>query len=209
MGSVSRSPVIFDLKAPERGDVVVFVFPGKDTGVKHWIDLPVPPFATVDYVKRVVGVPGDVVEMRDQVLYVNGEVQPRNLVDDFEFVDDTRRGKPTKRYEETFGDSTHEILYDRRYTMTSKAFGPVTVPDGEIFVMGDNRDNSFDSRAWNTVPSAHQGQGAVHLAVLGHLRRPDPLLWRHPNRADGSGYLTKHALTVPAEAPWWAAATRC
>lgn len=148
---LTRIP-IFGLKAPERGDVVVFVFPGKDTGVKHWIDLPVPPFATVDYVKRVVGVPGDVVEMRDQVLYVNGEAQSRNLVDDFEFVDDTCRGKPTKRYEETFGESTHEILYDRRYTMTSKAFGPVTVPDGEIFVMGDNRDNSFDSRAWNTVP---------------------------------------------------------
>jgi len=148
---LTRVP-IFGLEAPERGDVVVFVFPGKDTGVKHWVDLPVPPFATVDYVKRVVGVPGDVVEMRDQILYVNGEAQLRNLVDEFEFVDDSCNGKPTKRYEERFGDKPHEILYDRRYTMTSKSFGPITVPDGEIFVMGDNRDNSFDSRAWNTVP---------------------------------------------------------
>ena len=148
---LTRIPIA-GLEAPERGDVVVFVFPGKDTGVKHWIDLPVPPFATVDYVKRVVGVPGDVVEMRDQILYVNGEAQVRNLIDDFEFVDDSCHGKPTKRYEERFGDKPHEILYDRRYTVTSKAFGPITVPDGEIFVMGDNRDNSFDSRAWNTVP---------------------------------------------------------
>ena len=148
---LTRIPV-GELEVPERGDVVVFVFPGQDTGVKHWVDLPVPPFATMDYVKRVVGVPGDVVEMRDQVLFVNGDAQERKLVDEFAFVDDTCREKGTKRYQETFGDRPHEILYDKRYTMTSKNFGPVTVPEGEIFVMGDNRDNSYDSRAWSTVP---------------------------------------------------------
>jgi signal peptidase I len=148
---LTRIPV-GEIEVPERGDVVVFVFPGQDTGVKHWVDLPVPPFATMDYVKRVVGVPGDVVEMRDQVLYVNGTAQERKFVDEYGFVDDTCREKTTKLYQESFGDRPHEILYDKRYTMTSKAFGPITVPDGEIFVMGDNRDNSYDSRAWSTVP---------------------------------------------------------
>jgi len=148
---LTRIPVV-ELEPPDRGDVVVFVFPGQDTGVKHWVDLPVPPFATMDYVKRVVGIPGDVIEMRDQILYVNGEAQSREFQDEFGFVDDNCREKPTKRYYETFGDQPHEILYDKRYTMTSKNFGPVTVPEGEVFVMGDNRDNSYDSRAWNTVP---------------------------------------------------------
>jgi len=148
---LTRIP-IGEIEVPERGDVVVFVFPGQDTGVKHWVDLPVPPFATMDYVKRVVGVPGDVVEMRDQVLYVNGTAQERKFVDEYGFIDDTCHEKTTKLYQESFGDQPHEILYDKRYTMTSKAFGPITVPDGEIFVMGDNRDNSYDSRAWSTVP---------------------------------------------------------
>jgi signal peptidase I len=148
---LTRIPIT-EVAVPERGDVVVFVFPGQDTGVKHWVDLPVPPFATMDYVKRVVGIPGDVVEMRDQILYVNGEARKRESVDEFEFVDDTCRGKATKRYQEDFDGKPHEILYDQRYTMTSKNFGPITVPEGEIFVMGDNRDNSYDSRAWSTVP---------------------------------------------------------
>ena len=104
-----------------RGDVVVFKFP-KD--------------ATIDYIKRVIGMPGDLVEIRDRQLYLNGVA-----VDEPYKVHATVRVPPKKK-----GRLPGEG-YD--------TYGPVRVPDGQLFVMGDNRDHSADSREWSFVPVSH------------------------------------------------------
>ena len=97
---------------PERGDVVVFRFP-KDR--------------SVDYIKRVIGTPGDTVEIREKKVYINGEP----IDDPYAHI------------------STPSILNANASPRDN--FGPVLVPDDRIFVMGDNRDNSYDSRFWGFV----------------------------------------------------------
>lgn len=149
---LTRIPV-GDLDVPERGDVVVFVFPGSDDDqISYWVDLPVPPFATLDYVKRVVGLPGDTIEVRDNTVILNGVPQTRTAIGAYDFVGDDCRVYPTREYTEKLGDREHEALEAVRYGESIPDFGPVTVPEGHIFAMGDNRDHSSDSRAWGFVP---------------------------------------------------------
>jgi signal peptidase I len=104
--------ILVPIKQPARGDVVVFRFP-KDR--------------SIDYIKRVIGTPGDTVEIRDKKVYVNG--------------------KPIDDPHAYFSSTT--ILNAK--TSPRDNFGPVLVPDNHIFVMGDNRDNSYDSRFWGFV----------------------------------------------------------
>lgn len=128
-----RLPVLntkfLSVDEPERGDVVVFKYPKNPS---------------VNYIKRVVGVPGDVVTYRNKVVYVNGEAQPQALVAQLP------PGRPERLLvNETLGDVEHEIYRDvERPTLNAEW----TVPEGEYFVMGDNRDNSNDSRYWGFVP---------------------------------------------------------
>jgi signal peptidase I len=100
---------LFSYFHPEREDIVVFVYPED---------------REKDFIKRVVGIPGDRIEIRQKKLYRNGEP-----------VDE-----PYARYTEPPGAAPRDN------------FGPVTVPEGHVFVMGDNRDHSFDSRYWGFVP---------------------------------------------------------
>ncbi len=117
------------LNSPERGDVVVFKFP-KDT--------------KVNYIKRVVGVPGDVITYKDKMIYVNGEVQIQTLLAKL-----PPRSPETMLYREQLGAAEHEIYTD---IYAPNLSGEWTVPEGKYFVMGDNRDNSNDSRFWGFVP---------------------------------------------------------
>ena len=119
---------------PERGDVVVFKFPGDPR---------------IDYIKRIVGLPGDEIVYKDKQLYINGEQM------DLEFIGDynrrTERAGPGtfKVLHETLGKHEHEILNDPR--IYSQDFY-VKVEPGNFFVMGDNRDGSSDSRVWGFLP---------------------------------------------------------
>ena len=122
---------------PERGDIIVFRFPADPK---------------VDYIKRVVALPGDEVLVRRNVLHVNGERVEKEYVEGYNFVDDNCTPSPTELYSETFAEGPHTILYSPGTGGRLSEFGPFTVPADEIFVMGDNRDNSSDSRAWGTVP---------------------------------------------------------
>ena len=102
----------FDFFEPERGDIVVFVFPEDPSK---------------DFIKRVVGIPGDTIEIRRKQLF--------------------RNGQPVDVAEEPYAQWVRPVEPGLR-----DQFGPVTVPEGQVFVMGDNRDQSYDSRFWGFVP---------------------------------------------------------
>lgn len=132
-----RDPVFHDkflaLGAPKRGDVVVFRWP-VDPGV--------------DFVKRIVGLPGDRITYRGKQLFVNGEVAPLTADGTFAMQDSQR----VQRMNERLGDVAHGILVNP--DRPAEDF-ELIVPPGEYFAMGDNRDNSDDSRYWGTVPEAN------------------------------------------------------
>ncbi len=119
---------IIQFKKPARGDIVVFKFPGDESK---------------DYIKRVIGIEGDVIEIKNDVLFLNNKrVETRYLG---KYSDKNTR---TDLYEETLDNILHHIL-DRK--SKHEDFGPVTVPEDSLFVMGDNRENSEDSRYWGFV----------------------------------------------------------
>lgn len=136
-----RLPVInekiIDIGEPHRGDVAVFRYP-KDP--------------TVDYIKRVIGLPGDHIVYRDKKLYINGKYMEQT---DYGLYDATGNGitmAGAELKEEDLVTVKHQILIDNDRPIMNMEY---TVGDGEYFVMGDNRDNSNDSRFWGTVPEAN------------------------------------------------------
>ncbi|MGF1650129.1 MAG: signal peptidase I [Hyphomicrobiaceae bacterium] len=122
---------------PKLGDVVVFKLPRDNT---------------TDYIKRVVGLPGDTVQMRDGVLFINGEAVPKERDGYFETRDDDGRLVRIPKYRETLPNGVVYHVLDERQNGPADNTRVFTVPDGHYFMMGDNRDNSTDSRiAWGGV----------------------------------------------------------
>ena len=123
-------------RTPKRGDIAVFRKP-TDT--------------SIDYIKRVIGLPGDEIQMRDGVLHINGTAVPKERVDDF--LDYDRYGNELKvpRFRETLPEGKSYLVLDRESKGPADDTTVYKVPSGRYFMMGDNRDDSADSRFLSEV----------------------------------------------------------
>ena len=154
---------------PQRGDVMVFRYP---------------PQPHLDYIKRVVGIPGDTVAYLNKRLTINGQPVPISQIPDFFDADAMRY---FHQFEEKLGEETHRLLntqgapafiqgateYSHRNNCTYSIEGiSCKVPEGQYFVMGDNRDNSLDSRYWGFVPEENiVGKAFFVWMNFGNLKR--------------------------------------
>jgi signal peptidase I len=152
-------------RMPERGDVVVFKLPSDNK---------------TDYIKRVVGLPGDRVQVRDGLLHVNGkpvEIEPAGQFDE----DFDGRAVPVPQFRETLPDGHAHLIIDLTPTGSLDNTGVFQVPAGHIFAMGDNRDNSLDSRVENVgfIPIENLIGRAelLFFSVNGHASFWQPWTW--------------------------------
>jgi signal peptidase I len=126
------------LSAPKRGDIIVFKYP----------DDP-----SKDYIKRVIGVPGDTVEVRGTDLIINGQAMPKIPQGMYRLEDPAGYEQTSQLFAEKIDDREHTVLYDKVALRPGDIIKKV--PPGYYFCMGDNRDHSNDSRIWGYVPEAN------------------------------------------------------
>ena len=134
--SLPLSPPLFsgrlaDFSKPERGDVVVFRLPKDDS---------------TDYIKRIIGLPGDAIQVIDGVVNINGQAVKRERIDDFVDTDEGRRTTRVRQWRETLPNGVSFTTLDLPYNLQADNTDVYRVPPDNYFMMGDNRHNSTDSR---------------------------------------------------------------
>jgi signal peptidase I len=124
--------LVYRFSEPQRGDIVVFKYP---------ID------PNIDFIKRIIALPGEEVEVRNNQVFINGKPLPLIEVGRGE-----ENGLRKVIYEEVLPEGKkHKVQFYEDFPFSKRDFGPVVVPPNHYFVMGDNRDNSEDSRYWGFV----------------------------------------------------------
>ncbi|MDI1353154.1 MAG: signal peptidase I [bacterium] len=154
-----RLPVIekkiIPIANPKTGEIAVF----------RW-----PPQPTFDYIKRVIGVPGDHVSYHNKIISINGKQAKQSFV---EYTIDESSGKAVAQYKENLNGVIHDIFI--RSDMPAVDFD-IIVPEGNYFMMGDNRDDSADSRFWGFVPDSYL-RGKAFLVWMSWNGKTDNLRW--------------------------------
>lgn len=161
-----RLPVLhykfLDLGEPKRGDIAVFRYP---------------PDPSVNYVKRIIGVPGDKISYIDKVLYVNGKRIPQQVIGNNVDIEDPDDPIPVVEKEENLLGVKHRIFLRPNY-IGSGNFYNIEVPPEHYFAMGDNRDSSLDSRVWGFVPESNL-IGRAFLVWLSWDSHKHWFRWKH------------------------------
>ncbi|RAZ93031.1 signal peptidase I [Mesorhizobium hawassense] len=152
---------------PKRGDVVVFKFP---------------PDPSIDYIKRVVGLPGDKIQMKNGQLFINGEGVPRVKTGQIENPDITEVPQPVDVYRETLPNGVSYDTLDLSPDSITDNTREFDVPPGHYFMMGDNRDNSSDSRLSVGYVPAENLVGRANIIFFSIAGKASPLeVWKWPS----------------------------